>query len=83
MAFVEATSMSHPISSGYRVALLTCGFLIGGTSHIVAQVSEPRLQGGVGMVAVAPVGEFKTFVPNGAGGFLGHLDVRLGNSIFS
>jgi hypothetical protein len=76
--------MNYPMSSRYRIVLLACGLVIGGASQMAAQVKEPtRLQGGVGVVVAAPIGEFKTFVPDGAGGVLGHLDVGLGDSILS
>lgn len=76
--------MSHRLASGSRIALLTCVVVCGGTIPVAAQVNQPPpVQVSVGVVGSTSVGEFGTFVPEGAGGFLLHVDARLGDSIFS
>jgi hypothetical protein len=55
-----------------------------GTLEVVEVSQEPsRLQGGFGGLLAAPVGEFGTFVPGGAGGILGHFGFGLGGTFLS
>lgn len=73
-----------------RIDLVVCILAVSG-AHVMAQVptgtgdtGEPtRVQAGIGILGGAPVGEFATRVPDGAGGVLGHVDVGVGRGILS
>jgi hypothetical protein len=75
----------EPVVCRFRIAVFVC--LVCASSNGWAQVADvreaDRWQGGVGFLGAAAVGEFETFVPDGAAGVLGHVNRSLGRSIFS